>query len=299
MKTPTNKIWIKVAVLLSLALISCKQAGYQVLKPGSQSPENFANPSTTIPPTARVEAMDQGVAVTWTYVGNTLEVKPTLDTLDADYLGKSTCENPGIIEATYDLGNGSKPVVSRTDCASLATKTVTYAQPGDYVITMQVKSQDNELAWASMTLRVVAKGTSRDEIEGGFNVYAKPMIANINSPITFTGICELKGKLTISWNFADGTSGDGLVVTHNYTKPGQYRVNAVCKNEAGRSVDASLTVVVMTSGTPKLPDVAVMDQTKNPNIPATTCTKTPSPCVPPPTNNCLKCYCYCGNYYYY
>lgn len=314
MKKIIGNHWFKGAILIALSLTACKQAGYQVLRPdGSVSPENFNGP-TSIPPTARVEVLDKGVSVTWIYVGNKVEVRPTLDTLDADYLGKSTCQNPGIIQATYDLGNGSKPEVNRTNCDSLSVKEATFTKAGDYLVQMQVKSQDNEVAWASMTLRVIDKNTPRDQIEGGFTIHAKPLLAGVNQNIAFTGICELKGKLTISWDFADGTKTAGAALPHAYAAVGQYRVTALCTNDAGRSLQASLTIVIVKDPVPTLPDVAVPVPGQNPNIPTNgACDPTQGPCqtgttqapggkpvptTPTPTWYDTDCTCYYDEYYY-
>jgi len=292
-----------------LCLTACKQAGYQVLRPGTQTPQDFDG-SSTIPPTARLEVIDQGVSVTWTYVGKQVEVKPSADTVDPDYLGKSNCENQGIIEATYDLANGSKPVVARTDCAKLSTA-VTYDQPGDYLITMQVKSQDQEIAWASMTLKVVAKGTARDQIQGGFTIHAKPILTNVGTVVTFNAVCELEGQQTVQWDFADGGKAEGVVTTHTYANPGQYRISAVCKNEQGISMQASLTIVIMREGAPQIGDTSGPNPGSNPNIPSTPCTPTKGPCQSQNKSQTgstsgktvwyyyPSCYCYYQNYRYY
>jgi hypothetical protein len=315
MKLSQTMHLIKTVVASMLVFIACKQAGYQVLKPATEpvQAEPFTSPAT-MSPTARVEVIDQGVSVTWTYVGNKIQVRPSADTLDPDHIAKSTCENPGIVSASYDLGDGSKPLMERTDCSSLAVAEKTFAKAGTYFIQMQVKSADNELAWASMTLQVVAKGTARDQIEGGFTIHAKPLLANVGDNIQFTGVCELKGKINVSWDFVDSTKGDGLVVQHAYAKEGQYRVTAVCSSDAGKSIQASVTVVVIKSGAPKLPDVEVPVPSKNPNIPAPTkpnCNPTQGPCQDTtqaptqssklPTQKKTIWYYdpYCGCYYHY
>ena len=278
MKMNLNLGIVRISLLALLTATACKQAGYQVLQPDSGGPQLFNGPST-IPPTARIETLDKGVSVTWTFVGNKVTVRPTADTLDADYLDKSTCENPGIIHAGYDLGNGQKLDKDRTNCDSLAANEVSFSSPGDYLIQMEVKSQDNEVAWASMTLRVLDPKTPKDQIEGGFTIHAKPLLAQVNQSIQFTAICELKGSLTIEWDFADSTTVDGAVVQHSYTKAGQYRVNAICKNSAGKSLQASLTIVVIDSVAPKLPEVEIPVPSKNPNTPTKTgCDPTQGPC---------------------
>lgn len=262
----------------ALILTACKQAGYEVLKPGLQNSNSFDS-TKTLAPTARLEAVDRGVSVTWTYVGNRVEFQPSADTLDPDYVGKESCQNPGLIAADYDLGNGSKPSKQRSDCASLATTGHVFTKAGNYVIKMTVKSKDNETATASMTLRVVDRSIAATQAEGGFTVHAKPILAEINQPITFSGICELKGKLTIGWNYGDNATGAGAVTQHAYGQTGQYLVTASCASDSGKKYDASLTVVIMGTTTPAIPSVAVPIPGQNPNLPRTTgCDPSQGPC---------------------
>jgi hypothetical protein len=194
-------------------------------------------------------------------------------------VGKESCQNPGIVQADYDLGNGAKPSIKRTECSSLASSGHVFSKAGDYVVKMIVKSKDNETATASMTLRVVDKNVPASQVEGGFTIHAKPLLVQVNQPVTLTGICELKGKLTINWNYADGASGAGAVTQHTYTRPGQYLVTANCSNDSGKKYDASLTVVAMATTPPTVPVVAVPVPGQNPNLPVTPgCDPTQGPC---------------------
>lgn len=273
-----NSVNWRWAIVAALSLTACKQAGYQVLKPGLMDSNTFDG-AKTIPPTARVEVLDRGVSVTWTYVGNRVEVRPSADTLDADYVGKDTCENPGIIAADYNLGNGAAPSVKRDTCSSLASTGQIFTTPGDYLVKMVVKSKDNEQATASMTLRVVDKSVPASQVEGGFTIHAKPILVAINQPVTFTGICELKGKLTINWDYSDGAKGAGAVTQHTYNRPGQFLVNATCASDSGKKMNASLTVVVMGTTPPAIPVVPVLVPANNPNLPQTpACDPSQGPC---------------------
>lgn len=304
-----NGSLIRATLFIALAVGACKQASYQVPQPASGSPQDF-NGEAAMAPTARIETIDAGVSVTWTYVGNKVDIRPTLDTVDPNYIGKIQCDNPGIMEASYDLGNAVKPVVARTGCSSLATTGQVFTKAGDYLIQMQVKSQDNELAWASMTLRVVDRGITRSQVEGGFTIHAKPILVAPNQPVLFTGICELTGQLTISWDFADSAKADGAALQHSYLQVGQYRVTALCKSSTGKTAQASLTVVVMNNP-PAVPDVAIPVPGSNPNLPPATtpptCDPTQGPCntgsqVPTPNNTPTVTYepdCTCYNDYYY
>jgi hypothetical protein len=169
----------KFLIAFFLMVSACKQAGYQVLKPGMINSNSF-DASKAMAPTARVEVIDRGISVTWVYAGTRFDVRPTTDTLDPNYVGKSTCENPGIIAADYDLGISKKTSVKRTSCSSLATTGHVFNTPGDYVIKMTVKSEDNEMAISTMTLRVVDKSITPSQVEGGFTIHAKPLLTGVN-----------------------------------------------------------------------------------------------------------------------
>lgn len=270
----------KLAVSVLLLLTACKQAGYQVKQPGSDLIPQPFDGSGSSAPTANIEIYDKGVPVTWTVVGNKVDIKPSLDTLDPDYITKSKCDNPGIIEAAYDLGNGAKPVVTRTECESLAATQQVFTQAGDYLVQMQVKSLDGETSRASMTLRVLEPSTAYDQIEGGFTIHANPILATINQQISFTSLCELKGNLIISWDFADNAKVDGSAVQHAYANPGAYYVNAICKSDTGQILKASLTVVILKDPAPGIPKTALPIPGNNPNLPPKTqpCNATQGPC---------------------
>jgi hypothetical protein len=271
----STKQW-KLALLTVLTITACKQAGYQVLNPSSLQPNNFDGPTSSAP-TARVEVIDRGVSVTWIYVGTSVDIRPTGDTVDADYVGKDKCENPGIIAADYDLG-ATKPSVKRTACSTLASTGQVFATAGEFIIKMIVKSQDNEQSEASMTLRVLERSVPKDQIEGGFTIHAKPMLVALNQAITFTGICELKGRLTLSWDFADKANGVGAVTQHGYAALGSYLVKSTCSSDTGKKSVASLTVVVMNNP-PAIPEVPVPVPGNNPNLPTTpNCDPTQGPC---------------------
>ena len=283
MRIPVNKLLMKtlpwkIVLAVGLSVSACKQAGYQVLKPGLITTNSFDS-SKAMAPTAQVEVMDRGISVTWVYAGTRVDVRPSADTLDPNYLGKSTCENPGIITADYELGTAKKLSVKRTSCSSLATTGHVFSTSGDYLIKMTVKSEDNEIAIATMTLRVVDKSITPSQIEGGFTIHAKPLLTSVNQAVTFTGICELKGKLTVNWDYGDSDSGVGAVTQHSYTAPGQYVVNATCTNDTGRKMSASVSVVVTDSLTPTIPSLAIPIPGSNPNLPkGQNCDPSQGPC---------------------
>jgi hypothetical protein len=254
------------SAMVMLSASACKQAGYQVLKPGLITPNSF-DASKAMAPTARVEVIDRGISVTWVYTGSRVDIRPSSDTLDPNYLASSNCENPGITIADYELGKSQKPSIKRSSCSSLATTGHVFNTPGDYLIKMTVTSEDNETATSSMTLRVVARSTTAAQVEGGFTIHATPLLSEVNQAITFTGVCELKGKLTISWDYGNSSTGVGAVTQHSYSSPGQYVVVANCASDTGRKMTSSVSVVITDSTPPTTKNSLVPVPGGNPNLP--------------------------------
>jgi len=83
----------------------------------------------------------------------------------------------------------------------------------------------------------------------------------------------------VDWDYGNGSSGVGAVTQHAYTSAGQYVVNATCSSDQGRKMAASVSVVVIDSAAPVLPDVAVPVPGGNPNLPkGQNCDPSQGPC---------------------
>jgi len=242
---------------LVLVAMSCGPAGYEILRPGKDG-EKAGNPNPIVedsseahkdnvphnlPPSAGIEVMYAGKSVTKIKVGTPVTVRPTPDTMDADDYGRSSCANPGIVQADYDLGNDAKPVAKRTQgCEELGVPH-TFAKTGIYKLGLVVLTNENEQATAAMSI-IVYDGAEPDD--GGFRVNAHPMIGTTADDITFDGICDSKkGVKAISWKFGDTKTGAGARVTHRYPVEGQYKVDAVCETTDGKTWEAQVTIVII------------------------------------------------------
>ena len=75
---------------------------------------------------------------------------------------------------------------------------------------------------------------------------ATPNPAAAGQSVAFTAAAEdLDGTaLTYSWNFGDGTTGDGASVTHTYTQAGNYTVNVVVIDTANAATYQSVFLTV-------------------------------------------------------
>jgi hypothetical protein len=246
--------------------LSCSPAGYEIIKPKkgkderkSDSPERLAPdeskkpagnagnklPQTT-PPTAGVEVIWQGRAVTQVLVNQPVTIQPTVDTVDPDDIGKINCRNPGIVDAEYDLGNSETRHTERTNgCEPLKTP-YTFTRTGEYNIRLDVLSNEGEPASASMVLKVVDKLSP----DAGFTIDAIPMLVGVNQAIQFYGYCLTPTANVISWSFADGAKAKGTEPKHSYAKTGQYKVDSTCVDSSNNTMTAWVTIVVVDQPLP-------------------------------------------------
>ena len=289
-----------IATVTALAIAGCRPAQYEIIrkrsgnndnkpvKPFADPEQNPTNPETPTPapnspPTARVEVIWNNESVARVRVNQPVEIRPSADTVDPDDIGTSECANPGIVKAEYEIGaGGDKRLAERPQgCESLGVP-YTFTSPGNYQISMIVTSNEEEPAWASITL-LVYDGPTPPPSDGDFTIRAHPMLAGVGQVVSFWGTCTLGRTQIITWQFGDGGSATGRVVTHAYQAPGQYQVDATCTDESGRSQSAKLTIVVVTEPLkiPGVPEPII----PNPNAPVPGTPIGPGDGLPPPGGN--------------
>lgn len=247
-------------LLIGTAHFSCRPASYEIIKPkksksvdrqgdptnlGPTDPGPPAPLAANVPPTARVEIIWDGQSVTKVRVNHPVTIRPTADTVDPDDIGKTQCANPGIVTADYTV-ESNKPSASRPlGCESLGVP-YTFTKTGEYTVDMLVTSNENETAFASMTVLVLSE-TAPLNNDGGFTIQAIPMLAKAGEEVGFYGFCQTKKAHTVSWTYGDNAAGVGAETKHAYASEGQYRVDATCTetDNNGRSWKAALTIVII------------------------------------------------------
>jgi PKD repeat protein len=249
--------WKKIAVwtlFIPLCLLSsCRTAEYEIV-----GEEQVLSTEPTVPPcedckieiepTADLEVLDQKSLVTAVVTNKEVTIRATDDTFDPDDLGlEGACPvNAGIVTAKYAIQGQEIPIkVERSACESLAIKH-TFTVPGSYIIELEVTSNEDEHALASMTLIVYEP--SQQSAPKGFDIEARPIMVVVGDPIEFGSNCETDHKLETQWSLGDGNASKGQVLSYTYELPGPYEVNATCG-----AMEASLTVVIL----PKDHSVAV------------------------------------------
>ncbi len=283
--------------LLLVAISSCKPAGYEIIRdnkgnssgnPENLSPETPDTPALNLAPTARVEVIKDTWSVTMIRVGMPVTIRPSLDTWDLDDVGKSSCTNPGIIDATFTIGTeGQKNVKRSGGCESLSIPW-TFTKPGTLKIDLVVTSNEGETARASMTL-VVTSNASEDRVGGGLTIHADPIVQVVGQPIKFTARCDAAGTNKITWDFGSGQTGEGVSPTKAFDRAGPVEVTATCVTSTGKTYTAMITIVIVDAGTSLPPRVPPMQIPPRGTIPGIPPTQQPPVQTPPNQSRCTPC----------
>jgi hypothetical protein len=103
----------------------------------------------------------------------------------------------------------------------------------------------------------------------GFGIINKPPVADLSAGEPYTGFLgeeiEFNGSLsydpdgiiiTWSWDFGDGTTGNGEIVKHSYSSAGQYKVILkVIDNKDAYDFDETSAVVIQPNRPPSNPNI--------------------------------------------
>lgn len=194
-------------------------------------------------PTAAVEVILDGKRVVETLIGARVELRPSADTLDYDFVDLSSCRNPGIKAVQYYL-NGSKIAeVSRNRCDSLSAYH-SFPAAGKFEVKMVVTSIDNEIAESMMTMNVKSSASQLANL--GFVIEATPLIQVVNKSVEFRSYCYDTQRYQIDWNLGDNTTKAGLNVDHSYDASASYSVQSECKSSVNTQ-KAAISILIIES----------------------------------------------------
>lgn len=139
------------------------------------------------------------------------------------------------IDITWDFGDGTT--------SKDAIVTHTYEKAGEYTVLLTVKdnsglSCDSNIA----TTRVRANYPPVVNAGDDQKVCVGEMISFDGSKTTSSAL----GKYT--WDFGDGTTGEGMIASHSYDKPGTYRVALTVDDGLGTTCSTGADSAVVSVG---------------------------------------------------
>jgi PKD repeat protein len=150
---------------------------------------------------------------------------PTGQVVTFDGSGSRASPGHNLVAFAWDFGDGTT--------ANGVIVGHSYAQPGNYVVTLTVTDDQGLTAEATQTIQFqrlppipIIGGPNRGTVGDSISFDGSQSIAN-------TGVI-----VSYAWDFGDGTSSNGITVNHVYDQPGRYRVILTTTNSAGLSASA-------------------------------------------------------------
>lgn len=126
----------------------------------------------------------------------------------------------------------SEPVRLETSTCAEGSSDVSYDAPGNYTARLEATAADGTRASRTVSLEVVTASTPAPSFE----------TSSDGLSVTFTATPQAEGS-RYTWEFGDGTQGEGQQVTHVYEGPGEYRVTlTVSGNDGDYQVTEALNV---------------------------------------------------------
>ena len=149
------------------------------------------------------------------------------------------CDCSSCLTYAWDFGDGTtstEPVVTHT-----------YEKGGEYTVTLTVKDNSGLECDTDVTTEKVTVNTPP------VAAFTAPEKACCGTEVTFDASSttdDTPGNISYCWNFGDGTTGDGKVVTHTYNKSGSYKVVLNVDDGAGSacSTDCTSKCIAINAG---------------------------------------------------
>jgi len=148
--------------------------------------------------------------------------------------GSASTDTDGtIVSYQWDFGDNN--------IGSGVSPTNTYATSGTYTITLTV-TDDQGASNTATTTATIGQGNQAPIADPN-----GPYEGTINTTLEFDGSASSDPDGTIasySWDFGDGTTGNGMTATHSYTTPGSFNVTLTVTDDTGASDSAGTTAVI-------------------------------------------------------
>ena len=213
----------------------------------------------------RLEARPQGPAalpdlviqsITYTpaspTVGTTITFQVTVKNQGGAPAGQFAVSFAGDVKTVYGLAAGESS--SLTFYATFTSSPQTFTAVADPYGQVTESNETNNQRQVTITAAVAALVAEA----GG------PYSGQVGQAITFDGRGSQGPIVSYTWDFGDGFSGTGAVVTHAYSMPGTYTVRLTVRDSYGRTATDTAQVTVSA---PTRPDLVIEDISYTPSSP--------------------------------
>lgn len=173
-------------------------------------------PAVNAPPAAAFEVTTAGLSATFDSTGSS----------DSD----------GTIAGyRWDFGDGTS--------SQQANPTHTYATAGDYTVVLTVTDDDGATDSASRSVTVTAPPPANEPPTAAFTSSTEGLTVQLDA----SSSSDTDGTLaSYSWDFGDGTGGNGVTVAHTYAEAGTYQVSLTVVDDGGATDRVTRGVTVAT-----------------------------------------------------
>lgn len=146
---------------------------------------------------------------------------------DIDIVNQSMINSSDDLDFFWDFGDGST--------STLAGPAKTYAQPGDYEISLEVTSDNNCVEILTRTVTIYPEPVA------SFNFQS----ACVGDPVRFFNVSSIgSGSMTYEWDFRDGNTSTAQNPEHTFEQAGTYFVLLTVESEFGCAHEVAESVEV-------------------------------------------------------
>jgi len=162
--------------------------------------------------------------------------------LEATFDGSGSYDNVAIVNYTWTLVDIFPQFLNGVNPTHI------FSKPGYYLVVLNVTDANGNWAADSLTVRVLDTKTPIVI----FSISPKEGELYTGTTLTFDANNSSDNGEMVSylWDFGDGNTDEGIIVTHMYSHPGRYTIELKVKDAADNIGTYALTIVILTRESP-------------------------------------------------